>query len=98
MSGKLSPLKGEALHAARCAERKRIMEERADKATRVTRSVGEKVEVTWSGNTKPLSTAITPEKTTGNSAPFDVSKIETLLAADYVRNTLDMTDKPDTQE
>ena len=81
MSGKLSPLEGEALYAARCAERKRIMEERALLAAR-----------------KPLSAAITPKNTTGSSAPFDVSKIETILAADYVRNTLDMTDKPDTQE
>ncbi len=89
MSGKLSPLKGEALHAARCAERKRIMEERAAKRAHIP-------EVTWSGSTKPLSAAIT--QTTGNSVPFDVSEIETRLAADYVRNTLDMTDKPDTQE
>lgn len=89
MSGKLSPLEGEALHAARCAERKRIMEERATKRAHIP-------EVTWSGDIKPLSAAIA--QTTGNSAPFDVSEIETRLAADYVRNTLDMTDKPDTRE
>ena len=34
MSGRLSPLKGDALHAARCAERKRIMEERVTRLSR----------------------------------------------------------------